>query len=194
MIVLASTSITRQALLSNAGIPVTTVRPDVDEQQLIAENPTWGPADISLNLARAKAIDVSKRSTEAVVVGADQVLSFRNRIYSKPADMAAARNQLKELRGHTHELISSAACVRNGVEIWNTTGRARLKMRHFSDEFLENYLQRNGRNCMTSVGGYQIEGLGSQLFESIEGDYFTILGLPLFPLMRFLRNAGELQS
>ena len=194
MIILASTSVTRQALLNNAGILVTTVRPDVDEQRLIAENPTWGPADTSLNLAKAKATDVSGRSMEALVVGADQVLSFRNRIYSKPVDMVEARQQLNELRGHTHELISSAACVRKGVEIWNTTDRAHLKMRHFSDEFLENYLQSNGRNCMTSVGGYQIEGLGSQLFESIEGDHFTILGLPLFPLMQFLRSAGELQS
>ena len=194
VIVLASTSITRKALLNNAGILVTSVTPDVDERKLIAENPMWGPAETSLNLARAKAVDVSGRSMKTLVVGADQVLSIRNQIYSKPADMVAARYQLNELRGQTHELISSAACVRNGVELWNTTDRARLKMRHFSDEFLENYLQNNGRNCMTSVGGYQIEGLGSQLFESIDGDYFTILGLPLFPLMQFLRSTGELPA
>ena len=194
MIVLASTSITRQALLRNAGVPVTTMRPDVDEQDIIVQNPNWNPAETSLALARAKALDVSRKSADAIVIGADQVLTFRHRIYSKPADIAAASLQLKELRGQTHELITSVSCARHGEEVWTSTGHAHLRMRNFSDAFLESYLARNGENCMSSVGGYQIEGLGSQLFDSVEGDYFIILGLPLFPLMQFLRSIGELQS
>ncbi len=194
MIVLASTSTTRQSMLTNAGVKFTAVRPNVDEAQLLAENPAWTPADASLCLARAKAMEVSLRNTDGLVIGADQALSFAQRIHSKPLDIEAARNQLRDLRGTTHELISSAVCTRNGSELWKITCHAQMTMRDFSDGFLDAYLSRNGARSTASVGAYQLEGLGSQLFERIDGDYFTILGLPLLPLMKFLRTEGELET
>ena len=194
MIILASTSPTRQSMLKNAGVNFTALRPNVDERQLLAENPAWTPADASLCLARAKAVEVSLRNAGGLVIGADQVLSFAQRIYSKPSDIDTARNQLRDLRGMTHELISSAACARNGLELWNITCRAHMTMRNFSDGFIEAYLSRNGMESTASVGAYQLEGLGSQLFDRIDGDYFTILGLPLLPLLEFLRKQGELET
>lgn len=194
MIILASTSPTRQLMLTNAGVNFTSAQPDVDELCLLAEHPAWSPPEASLKLAAAKAKDVSLRNPKALVIGADQVLSFADRIYSKPPDIDAARRQLKALRGQTHQLISSAACARNGAQLWSITCHAVLAMRNFSDSFLENYLSRNGSKSTSSVGAYQVEGLGSQLFDTIYGDYFTVLGLPLLPLLGFLRGQGELES
>ncbi len=194
MIILASTSPTRQLMLANAGVTFTTARPDVDELSLLAEHPNWSPAEASLNLAAAKAKDVSLRHHGALVIGADQVLSFDGRIYSKPPDIGAARRQLQDLRGQTHQLISSAVCARRGAELWSITSQAHLTMRNFSDVFLESYLARNVAKSMESVGAYQIEGLGSQMFDKIDGDYFTILGLPLLPLLECLRTHGELET
>ena len=194
MIILASTSSTRQSMLANAGVSFTVIRPCVDEAQLLNENPAWTPGDASLHLARAKATEVSRRNTNSLVIGADQVLSFAERIYSKPTSIEAARNQLRDIRGKTHELISSVVCARNGLEVWSITGRAQMTMRNFSDGFLDAYLSRNGMKSTASVGAYQLEGLGSQLFERIDGDYFTILGLPLLPVMEFLRELGELET
>ena len=194
MIVLASTSPTRKMLLTNAGIQFSADSPDVDELQLIGENPCWTPAETSLNLAQAKALNVSRRTPNALVIGSDQVLACGGQIYSKPKTVDDARRQLVELRDRQHQLISSVACTTNGTTLWHATAAANLKMRNFTDNFLEHYLVQNGSNSLNSVGGYQIEHLGSQLFDSIEGDYFTILGLPLLPLMQFLRQAGELPS
>ena len=194
MIVLASTSPTRNMLLTNAGVEFTATAPDVDEQQLISKNPGWTPAETSLNLAQAKAASVSRKLPEALVIGSDQVLALGNAIYSKPKDLDSARRQLSELRGRQHQLISSVACTSHGTLLWHATASANLKMRNFTEAFLDDYVLRNGANCLSSVGGYQVERLGSQLFDTIEGDYFTILGLPLLPLLQFLRQAGELQS
>lgn len=194
MIILASTSPARQAMLANAGVTFTAQSPAVDERNLTAENPQWLPEEISARLAEAKALDVSHRNLHALVIGADQVLILGDRIYSKPRDVEDCRRQLRELRGQPHRLISSVVCARNGSVSWRFTDVAVLTMRDFSGEFIDMYLAANTANCMTSVGGYQIEGLGLQLFSSIAGDYFTILGLPLLPLLHHLRLENELPS
>jgi septum formation protein len=131
VIILASTSSTRQSMLANAGVNFTVVGPRVDEAQLLEENPAWTPSDASLHLARAKAMEVSGRNTNKLVIGADQVLSLAERTYSKPSNFEAARSQLRDLRGKTHELISSAVCTRDGSELWNVTRRAQMKMRNW---------------------------------------------------------------
>jgi septum formation protein len=194
MIVLASTSATRQAMLLNAGLVFTASSPDVDEKALIASNPTWKPQETALKLAEAKAIDVSQHHLGAFVIGADQVLALGDRIYGKPRDKADCRRQLHELCGRTHELISAVVLARNGETLWAHCDSARLTMRTYSDEFLEIYLSAIGDDCTTSVGGYKIEGRGVQLFKSIAGDHFTILGLPLVPLLEQLRDLGEIGS
>jgi septum formation protein len=181
-------------LLTNAGIQFSADAPAIDELQLIAANPCWAPIETSLSLAQAKALNVSCRTPNALVIGSDQVLACGGQIYSKPKNVDEARQQLSELRGRQHQLISSVACTTNSTVLWHATAEANLKMRNFTDNFLEHYLIQNGLNSLNSVGGYQIEQLGSQLFDSIEGDYFTIMGLPLLPLMQFLRQAGELPS
>lgn len=194
MIVLASASKTRRLILKNAGVSFAAVEPKVDESALLSENPNWTPAEASLHLARAKAVEVSLRRPGDLVIGADQVLSHSQKLLSKPPDIEAARLQLLQLRGATHELVSSAVCARDGSELWNATSSARMTMRDFSNSFLEAYLLRNGVKSLESVGAYQLEGLGSQLFDGVDGDYFTILGLPLLPLMRYLRAVGELRT
>lgn len=194
MIILASTSATRQAMLKNAGLAFSAITPNVDERALVANNPEWTPEHVALKLAQAKAEEVSVRYPEAIVIGADQVLAHDGKIFSKPRDEAQCRDHLTELRGKTHALISGIACARNGELDWSFVGRALLTMRNFSDEFLDGYLRAIGSDCTTSVGGYKIEGQGLQLFESVEGDHFTILGLPLLPLLAYLRDSGEIFS
>lgn len=194
MIVLASTSPTRQAMLRSAGLEFSSAAPQVDERALVAAHPEWPPADVALRLAEAKAEEVSRRHPQSIVIGADQVLALGSRVYSKPRDTADCRKQLQELRGKTHLLISAVVCARGGKAIWSHVAEARLTMRDFSDDFLEQYLVKIGSDCTSSVGGYKIEGLGLQLFEQVDGDHFTILGLPLIPLMNHLRGAGDLLS
>lgn len=194
MIILASTSPTRQALLRNAGLIFNATSPNVDERALVARHPEWTPEDIALKLAEAKAIDVSIRHRDAVVIGADQVLALGRNAYAKPSSIEECRQHLHELRGKSHKLISSVACAHGGVVTWSHAEEALLKMRPFSDEFLTQYLDEMGNDCMSTVGGYKIEGLGLQLFEEIDGDHFTILGLPLLPLLEQLRSMGEILS
>lgn len=192
MIILASTSPTRRALLDNAGLPYSAVSPQVDERGLVAQHPHWSPEETAIRLAEAKALDVSIRFPDAIVIGTDQVLSLGSKAYSKPANLEECRQHLFELRGKTHALISTVVCARGGEAVWSYTSQALLTMREFSQAFLEDYLETVGADCMTSVGGYKIEGCGLQLFERIEGDHFTILGLPLLPLLSYLRTAGEI--
>lgn len=194
MIILASTSATRQAMMRNAGLSITAAAPQVDEPALIAANPLWLPRETALNLAEAKAVDVSRRNPQALVIGADQVLALGDRAYSKPRDRAHCRQQLMELRGKEHQLISGVALAQDGVTLWLYAEEANLIMRNFSEAFLDRYLDIVGDDCMTSVGGYKIEGLGVQLFQKITGDYFTILGVPLLALLARLRQSGELSS
>jgi septum formation protein len=133
---------------------------------------------------------ISRRHPGALVIGADQVLRHGEQLLDKPMDRAAARRQLTALRGQRHELISAVVAVRDGIRLWHHVGRAGLDMRDFSDSFLEHYLRTAGDAVLAAVGAYQLEGPGVQLFQRIEGDYFTILGLPLLPLLDFLRAQG----
>ena len=194
MIILASTSATRQSMLRHAGLAFTAERPEVDEMALVAANPQWRPRETALRLAEAKARDVSQRQRNAFVIGADQVLALGNTIYGKPRDRAHCRAQLAELRGTTHALISAVVLARDGETLWTHDDQASLTMREYSDAFLDSYLDAIGDDCTTSVGGYKIEGRGVQLFSAVAGDHFTILGLPLVPLLEQLRAAGEIAS
>lgn len=191
-LVLASGSRTRAAMLEQAGVPAILDRPLVDEDEVKAAGRAEGvPADaVAEALAELKAQRITRRHPGALVVGADQMLDCEGRWFDKPADRAAARAQLLDLRGQTHQLVSCAVVVRDGERMWHKTDSARLTMRNFSEAFLDDYLDRVGDEVLHSVGAYQLEGLGAQLFHRVEGDFFTILGLPLLPLLGFLRVHG----
>ena len=196
MIVLASGSATRRALLEGAGVTFVVETAAVDEeavkQAMAAQSADPGP--VASTLAELKAARVSARHPGRMVVGADQMLDCQGAWYDKPADAAAARLQLLALRGRTHRLTSAVVAMRDGVRLWHHRQEARLTMRRFSEPFLDDYLARAGAAVLASVGAYQLEGLGAQLFSAVEGDHFTILGLPLLPLLDFLRENGELSS
>ena len=151
-----------------------------------------GAATVAGVLAEAKARKISKDHSTAFVLGADQILVCDDVLFDKPADMAAAEGHLRALRGKTHRLISAICLVHEGQVVWRYQAEARLTMRWFGDEFLKHYLAMAGPGILESVGAYRLEGIGSQLFSSIEGDYFTVLGLPLLPLLARLRKAGVL--
>ncbi|MCA3572736.1 MAG: Maf family protein [Aestuariivirga sp.] len=194
MIILASTSPTRQALLRNAGLEFTAVAPRVNEREIASRHPGLAPSGVAQVLAEAKAIEVSRRFPQAIVIGADQVLALGSRIFAKPSSRDECREHLIALRGRTHALISSVVCAEDGVAGWSHTAEAFLAVRSFSDRFLENYLDAVGEDCTASVGGYKIESLGIQLFEEVTGDHTTILGLPLLPLLDHLRRVRELST
>ena len=191
-LILASTSATRRRVLAGAGIDFETASPGVDEEEIKLSLSATGAtgAQIAETLAELKAARISNRSGEALVVGADQVLSCNGVLFDKPPDMEHARAQLQALRGHRHELLTAICVARSGARIWHHNAVARLTMRDFSDAFLDDYLARAGEDVLGSVGAYRIEGLGAQLFARIDGDFFTILGLPLLPLLGFLRDHG----
>jgi len=195
-LVLASASPARAALLKNAGLAFDIVPADVDEAAIRAsldQGPEpMAPSDVALMLAQAKAVTVSENQPDALVIGADQILVADGEIYGKPADMAHARDQLIALRGKTHSLISAVACAQNGQMDWYHEDTAHLTMRDFSNEFLGGYLAEAGDDVLSSVGAYQLEGPGAQLFASFEGDYFTVLGLPLITLLEYLRTRNIL--
>ena len=197
-IVLASTSRARREMLAAAGVAFTVEAADVDEpairKTLLAAKSAATPPQIADALARAKAEDVSQRHKGSLVIGGDQVLALGTELLTKAKDEAAARATLKKLRGMTHELHSAVALAVDGRVLWTHTGTARLKMRDFSDAFLEEYLTRAGDRIGQSVGAYELEGLGVQLFDKIEGDYFTVLGLPLLPLLAELRAHGMIAA
>jgi septum formation protein len=187
-LVLASQSSVRRAVLEAAGIAVESQAAPIDERAIEAAAGVQGPASVAALLAREKARAVSAIRPGRLVLGADQTLALGDRRFSKPADHVAARNQLMALRGQTHALHSAVAVVRNGEVVFEHCELARLTMRMFSERFLDAYLQAAGDAVATSVGAYQIEGLGLQLFERIEGDHFTIMGLPMLPVLDFLRR------
>jgi septum formation protein len=197
-IILASTSRARREMLAAAGVAFTVEAADVDEpairKTLLAAKSAATPPQIADALARAKAEDVSQRHKGLLVIGGDQVLALGTELLTKSKDEAAARATLKKLRGMTHELHSAVALAVDGRVLWTHTGTARLKMRDFSDAFLEEYLTRAGDRIGQSVGAYELEGLGVQLFDKIEGDYFTVLGLPLLPLLAELRAHGMIAA
>lgn len=191
-LVLASASAARTRLLSAAEVPHTVDAPTVDESGVKASVLAAGgdATEAATALAELKAMQVVRRHGGALVVGADQILECGGRWYDKPVDREAARAALKSLRGRTHELAVAAVAVRSGGPVWRHATRARLAMRPFGDDFLEYYLDLVGARATESVGAYQIEGPGVQLFSRVDGDFFAILGLPLLPLLDFLRGQG----
>jgi nucleoside triphosphate pyrophosphatase len=191
-LILASQSRARQMLLANAGISFDAVPADIDERSVQKNSGLSAPGEIAGLLAREKAWFVSLKNPGRYVVGADQTLALGNRLFSKPAGRAQAADQLRLLAGQTHELHSAVAVARDGKLVFSDVSIARMTMRRLGESEIEAYLDQAGQAVTTSVGAYQLEGLGVHLFERIEGDHFTILGLPLLPLLAFLRGEGLL--
>jgi septum formation protein len=195
-LVLASASAARADMLRHAGLAFETIPATVDEaalrQHLVADGAAI--SDIAALLAEAKAKVVSAARPDDLIIGADQILVQGHAVFEKPTDLRAARETLQKLRGQTHELISAVALVRGGHCLWYGSEEARLTMRDFSNAFLEDYLEREGDALLSSVGAYRLEGPGAQLFDRIDGDYFTILGLPLLSLLAVLREAGVIPA
>lgn len=189
-LVLASKSFGRRAMLENAGVPFVADVAQVDEaavkDSLKAENATAEQA--AETLAELKAKRVAPRHSGALVVGADSILDLDGEWFDKPEDIASARNHLMRLRGRRHRIVSAAVMVRDDARLWAQTDAATLEMRAFSEAFLDDYLARVGDRATQSVGAYQIEGPGVQLFSRIQGDPFTIIGMPLLPLLEILRQ------
>ncbi|HEV7879599.1 Maf family nucleotide pyrophosphatase [Bradyrhizobium sp.] len=191
-LILASKSAARQALLANAGIAFEAIPAELDERAIEVASALSAPGEIAALLARDKALFVSARHPDRFVVGADQTLMLGERLFSKPAGRAQAAAQLRALAGQSHELHSATAVGRDGEILFENVSIARMTMRSLDDAAISAYLDAAGESVTTSVGAYQLEGLGVHLFERIEGDHFTILGLPLLALLRFLRSQGLL--
>ncbi len=195
-LMLASASQSRRMLMENAGLQFEAEAAQLDEraaEAALGGNPL-SPDHLALELARLKAIDVASRHSGALVIGCDQTMSLDEVVFHKPVDIEEARRNLKTLRGRTHRLNSAVVLVRDGEVLWENVSIAELTMREFSDEFLEGYLQSTGDAVLKSVGCYQLEAEGIRLFNEISGDYFTILGLPLLPLLEELRVLGEIDG
>ncbi|MBX3569570.1 MAG: Maf-like protein [Rhizobiaceae bacterium] len=195
-LILASASPFRKAMLDHAGLDVEAVRAEIDERAAEAPLLATGaaPADVAEVLALAKAQEVSNRHPAALVIGCDQTLALGDEIFHKPADMEAARRHLLQLSGKTHQLNSAVVLVRAGETLWSTVQTASMTMRKLDPAFIGRHLARVGEKALSSVGAYQVEGEGIQLFERIEGDHFTIVGLPLLPLLAALRELGAIDG
>lgn len=188
ILILASRSAARQAMLRDAGVPFSVQVADVDEHAL--KTPGVDAATLAVDLARMKALAVSRHHDEAWVLGADQTLAFEGGLVSKARSLDEARSRLQAMRGRSHALHSGAALARGGQVVWSGVDTATMRMRDFSDGFLDAYLAAEGEGLLACVGSYRLEGMGSQLFEAVEGDHFTVLGLPLWPVLAELRRAG----
>jgi septum formation protein len=193
-LLLASRSAARRALLEAAGIPIELHPADLDERALEVSVASESPAEVASFLAWQKAASIARLRPGRLVLGADQTLALNSERFSKPIDRAAARAQLRKLRGQIHELHSAVTLVKDETVLFDHVDTVWLTMRPFSDEFLEAYLDKAGDAAAASVGAYQIEGPGIQLFERVEGDYFTVLGLPLLQTLDFLRRRGLLSA
>jgi septum formation protein len=188
-LVLASQSQARRTLLANAGLAFEAVAADIDERAVQQASGLAAPGDIASLLACEKALWVSKLRPGQFIIGSDQTLALGQRLFSKPAGRAQAAEQLRALAGRRHELHSAVAVARDGAIVFETVAIAGMTMRRLGEAEIEVYLDAAGKAVTSSVGAYQLEGLGVHLFERIEGDHFTILGLPLLPLLAFLRSA-----
>lgn len=195
-IILASASPFRRMMLENAGITVEAVPASIDERSVEQALDGTGstPEDVAIVLAEAKALRVSEQRPGALVLGCDQTLSLAGELFHKPADMEAARRSLLALSGRTHQLNSAAVLARDGVALWRHCETASLAMRKLDPAFIGRHLARVGQKALGSVGAYQIEGEGIQLFEKIDGDHFTIVGLPLLALLKALRGMGAIDG
>ena len=192
-IILASGSASRKALLAGAGVLAETVKPLIDEESAKAAMRAEGVSirDQAMALAELKALKVSSQRP-GLVIGGDQMLALGERAFDKPADLADARRHLEALSGQSHRLETAIVIAQDGAIVWKHLARPKLTMRALSEDFISSYLERTGEDVLSTVGGYKLEGLGSQLFTAIEGDYFSILGLPLLPLLDYLRTRGVL--
>ncbi len=189
---MASASKARARLLENAGVIFSVQASHVDEAAIKSTNEGKGleTPELASCLARAKAHEISLGKPHCLVIGADQILQCNGHLFDKPADRDAAREHLRRLRGKTHALVNATYVLRNGDPVWHYTDEARLTMRSFDDDFVERYLDKMGADALGVLGAYHLEGPGAQLFSRVEGDFFSILGLPLLPLLAFLREQG----
>lgn len=192
-IILASGSAIRAQILRNAGVPFEAIKPNVDEDIIKRQSMEDGATleDIAVKLAEEKCLAVAEREN-GIVIGSDQILEFEGRPFDKPANMKDARVRLMEMQGETHSLINGVVVARDGDVIWRNLDRPRLTMRPMNEEEIDAYLEAAGPDILSSVGAYQVENFGSRLFDRIEGDYFAVLGLSLFPLLDVLRREGAL--
>lgn len=195
-LILASQSPVRRMLMENAGLVFAARPAAIDERAveaaIAARNPS--PAELAEELAAEKALDVSRAVPGALVIGSDQTLSLGSRVFHKPADMGEAKSHLTAMAGRTHALNCGVALAQDGAVLWRHVSIARLTMRVLSEDFVDRYLSRAGDKVLASVGAYQLEGEGVQLFEAIDGDYFTVLGLPMLPLLAKLRALGAIDA
>lgn len=187
-IILASTSSIRRSVLTNAGLNYEVLAPKVDEVAFKNSNAKFTPKTLAIELAKHKALSISQ--TKDCILGADQTLECNHVLYNKPETMAEAHRQLEQLQNQTHYLHSALALSQNGKIIWQTVETAELTMRPLAKQAIQTYLERAGTEILSCGGAYQFEGVGIQLFKAIKGDYFTILGLPLLPLLAVLRKLG----
>lgn len=195
-IILASKSPSRAMILKTAGVPFKVVSVNINEDILKKQglDKKLTPRQIASSLSRQKARVVSEKAPDQYVLGGDQILVCQGKMFDKPRDMAAARETLTKLRGRTHTLISAACIFLDGEQVLEIVEEAHLTMEDFSDDFLKDYLSRTGEKILASVGAYQLEAEGAELFTKIEGDFFTILGLPLNPVLKFLRQQGIIKG
>jgi len=193
-LILASKSAARRDMLTGAGVPFDVRVADVDEDAVKAGFDPAQAADLAQELARVKALAVSRAEPDAWVLGADQTLAFDGALVSKARDLDQARARLSAMRGRVHHLHSGAALARDGRVVWSGVDTAALWVRAFSDDFLNAYLAAEGEGLLACVGSYRLEGMGAQLFDRIEGDYFTVLGLPLWPVLDQLRRHGVITA
>jgi septum formation protein len=193
-LILASKSAARRTMLENAGVAFDIRIADVDEEAIKAVSTDLDPAALAVRLAEAKALAVSRDDSTAWVLGADQTLAFAGGLVSKAQSLEAARARLESMRGRTHHLHSGAALAVKGEIVWSGVDTVEMRMRDFSDAFLDAYLAAEGEALLACVGSYLLEGLGAQLFEAVDGDYFTVLGLPLWPVLTELRRVGVLSA
>lgn len=195
-IILASGSAIRADILRHAGVPFEIVKPDVDENEIKqkAKSDNLDLEALAMRLAEAKCLKVATRPDErdSIVIGSDQIMEFKHRAYDKPASLEEARSRLIAIQGSSHTLINAIAVAHQGEVVWRNIDRPTLHMRRMSEAEIDAYLQSSELDILKSVGAYQIEKLGSRLFERIDGDHFAVLGLSLFPLLQFLRDDGAL--
>lgn len=191
-LILASKSAARRAMLENAGVAFSVRVAGVDEDAIKAVSGDLDPAVLAIRLAEAKALAVSRDDADAWVLGSDQTLAFDGGLVSKAGSLDEARDRLRAMRGRSHQLHSGAALATRGQIVWSGVDTVEMRMRDFSDAFLDAYLAAEGEALLSCVGSYRLEGLGAQLFEGVDGDYFTVLGLPLWPVLAELRRAGVL--